>query len=202
MRRLINGRSILGLVMAATALVGGCNSYRLKPPDGFAEVDKDDYGARMKAGDDVGLSLKVFDNVRGGTLVFWSEDLVKKLGKRGYVLVGQHEVKSKNGVAGTRFDFAYTAPGSTAKKFYSALLFVSDENVVVVQLAGDDAKRAAYSGRIDEIASATAVRGCKSWTKICHGAQPGKLTSPAPDPVPGAPDETAIAAEPTDTSGS
>jgi hypothetical protein len=195
MRRLIFG-------MALAALLGGCNKYRLEPPDGFAEVDHDDYGARMKAGDDVGLALKVFDNVDGGTLVFWSEDLVKKLGKRGYVLVGQSEVKSKNGVAGTRFDFAYTPPGATAKKFYSALLFVSDANVVVVQIAGDDAKRAAHSPRIGEIASATAVRGCKSWTKVCQGPQPGKLTSPSPDPLPGAQTETAIAAGAPEPGGS
>jgi hypothetical protein len=194
--------AVMRLGLGLGVLLCGCNSFRLKPPEGFAEVDKDDYGARMKAGDDVGLNLRVFDNVRGGTLVFWSEDLVKKLGKRGYQLVGQSEVKSKNGVAGTRFDFAYTPPGSDAKKFYTAMLFVSDENVVIVQLAGDDAKRATYSARATEIASATAVRGCKSWTKVCHGPQPGKLTSPPPDPVPGAPTETAIAAETTEPGGS
>ena len=196
-------RVMMGMMIGLGVLLSGCNSYRLKPPEGFAEVDKDDYGARMKAGDDVGLSLKVFDNVRGGTLTFWSEDLVKKLGKRGYQLVGQSEAKSKNGVAGTRFDFAYTQPGSTVKKFYTAVLFVSDENVVVVQIAGDDAKRATYATRIGDIADATAVRGCKSWTKICHGPQPGKLTSPPPDPIPGAPEEdTAIASETADAAGS
>lgn len=175
----------LGLCVLGLSTTAGCRKYKLEPPTGFAQVDHDDYGARMKAGDDVGLHLRVFPNVDGGTLGFWSEDLVKKLGKRGYTLVGQKAEKSKNGVDGTRFDFDYTAPGSTAKKFYSAVLFVSDDNVVVVQLAGDDARRAAWAPRIDGIAGDTVVRGCKPWKKTCHGPQPGKLTSPPADPIPG-----------------
>lgn len=196
------GRTILGLALAATALLSGCNKYRLEPPAGFAQVDRDDYGARMKAGDDVGLALKVFDNVEGGTLSFWSEDLVKKLGKRGYALVGQSEVKSDNGVAGTRFDFDYTPPGTESKKFYTAVLFVSDANVVVVQLAGDATRRAVYTGRIGEIAASTKVRGCKSWTDTCQGPQPGKLSSPPADPIPGAPTEATIATGTTAAAGS
>jgi hypothetical protein len=178
---------ILGL-FAATLAVGGCRKYKLEPPTGFAQVDDDDDGARMKAGDDVGLNLRVFDNVDGGTLEFWAEDLVKKLGRRGYALVGQTAVKSKNGVVGTRFDFDYTAPGTTEKKFYSASLFVSDSSVVVVQLAGDEARRAAWAPKLDGIAAQTVVRGCKPGKKTCKGPQPGKLTSPPADPLLGVPD--------------
>jgi hypothetical protein len=185
--------------MGLCALVvgaSGCRNYKLKPPAGFAQVDADDYGARMKAGDDVGLHLRVFNNVEGGTLGFWAEDLVKKLGKRGYALVGQHAVKSKNGVDGTRFDFDYTPPGTQEKKFYTALLFVSDESVVVVQLAGDDARRSHWATRVDEIAGDTVVRGCKPWKKTCDGPQPGKLSSPPPDPIPGMPAEETDADSP------
>jgi hypothetical protein len=179
---------LLGLV-AMIAGATGCKNYKLKPPAGFAQVDADDYDARMKAGDDVGLHLKVFPNVEGGTLEFWAEDLVKKLGKRGYALVGQKGVKSKNRVEGTRLDFDYTPPGSQAKKFYTALLFVSDENIVVVQLAGDEARRNHWAPKVDGIAGDTVVRGCKPWKKTCDGPQPGKLTSPPPDPVLGFPAE-------------
>lgn len=170
---------------AASLWMTGCRQYKLEPPEGFARVDADDGGTRMKAGDDVGLNLRVFPNVDGGTLGFWSEDLVKKLGKRGYALVGQNPVTSRNRVAGTRFDFDYTPPGTTEKKFFSAVLFVSDESVVVVQLAGDDARRSAWAPKIDGIAKDTVVRGCKPWKKTCKGPQPGKLSSPPPDPIPG-----------------
>jgi hypothetical protein len=177
---------LLGLALVITGATG-CKNYKLKPPAGFAQVDADDYEARMKAGDDVGLHLKVFPNVEGGTLGFWAEDMVKKLGKRGYALVGQKGVKSKNGVDGTRLDFDYTPPGTEAKKFYTALLFVSDDNIVVVQLAGDEARRSHWAPKVDEIAGDTVVRGCKSWKKTCDGPQPGKLTSPPPDPILGLP---------------
>jgi hypothetical protein len=164
------------------AALTGCNAYRLEPPKGFAEVDQDRSGTRMKAGDDVGLNLRVFPNVDGGTLQFWGEDLVRKLGNRGYVLVAQSAAKSKNRVAGTRFDFTYAVPGTeTEKKFYSVVLFVTDEHVFALQLAGDDTLRARHLASFDTIASATKVRGCKSWKDTCHGPQPGTLKTVAPD---------------------
>lgn len=171
----------IGLLIGLTLVAGlgsGCRPYRLKPPSGFAEVERDKYGTRMKAGDDVGLNLRVFDNVRGGDLAFWSEDLVRKLGKRGYVLLGQHAERSDNGVVGTRFDFSYVPPGSEDRKFYSAVLFVTDAHVFVVQLAGNESVGAAYTPRIDAIASDTTVRGCRAWTKVCRGPQPPKLATP------------------------
>jgi hypothetical protein len=179
----------------ACAALSGCNAYRLEPPTGFARVDEDRTGTRLKAADDVGLNLRVFPNVDGGTLQFWSEDLVNKLGRRGYVLVGQSEARSKNRVAGTRFDFTYTTPGTESeKKFYSVVLFVTDEHVFALQLAGDEELRARHLATFDAIAKDTKVRGCKSWKDTCHGPQPGKLATEPPEPA-AAPD-TAIADKP------
>mgnify|MGYP000520595395 CR=1 FL=1 len=96
-------RIILTLAPALLALAAGCNAYRLEPPAGFAQVYADDYSAHMKANNNVGLKVQVFDNVEGGTLTFWSRDMVEKLGKRGYTLLDQKAVESKNGVVGTRF---------------------------------------------------------------------------------------------------
>ncbi len=168
------------IILALTSgLASGCKPYRLKPPSGFAEVQKSKDGTRMKAGDDVGLNLRVFDNVRGGDLPFWSADLVRKLGRRGYQLMGQHAERSDNGVVGTRFDFSYVPPGTQERKFYSAVLFVTDKRVFVVQIAGNESLAAVYTPRIDEIASSTKVRGCRAWTKVCRGPQPAKLSTPA-----------------------
>ncbi|NJO85039.1 MAG: hypothetical protein HC828_21335 [Blastochloris sp.] len=96
--------------------------------DGEAEL-------RMKAPDNVGLNITTFYNSRGGTLALWAEDMIKKLGERGYVLQRQSAVKSANGREGTRFDFSYEPPGSDdGLKFYTAVLFVTDDWQVVVQL--------------------------------------------------------------------
>ena len=130
----------------------------------------------MKGSDDVGLKLSVFENVKGGTLAFWSHDLVEKLGKRGYVLTGQSPAKSKNGVVGTRFDFEYVAPGTDGpKRFYTAVLFVTDKRRFVLQMAGHVEHVDKYLAQVDDIASDAKTRGCRPWTDICKGEQPGSL---------------------------
>lgn len=179
MRR--NAMKLLGPALLAMA-AAGCNAYRLDPPDGFAQVEGGDYGAHMKANNDVGLRVHVFSNVKGGTLAFWSLDLVEKLGARGYTLVGQSPTASKNKVAGTRFDFSYTPVGKDeTPRFYTAVLLVSDEHRVVLGIAGRQEHRAQYSARVDAIVGDLKVRGCKVGSKICRGPQPDTLSTPAPE---------------------
>lgn len=179
---------LLSALTALTALTAaGCNAYRLDPPAGFAEVYKEDDGAHMKANNDVGLRVHVFENFRGGTLAFWSQDLVEKLGARGYALTGQTPTKSKNGVVGTRFDFDYTPVGKDeVARFYSVVLFVTDEHRVVLGVAGRDEHEGRYSAEIDAIVADLKVRGCKVASKICKGPQPDKLSTPEPDAKDGA----------------
>ena len=171
-------KKLLTFALLSAPLLAGCNAFKLKPPAGYAEVYKNDEAARMKGSDDVGLSVTAFPNVRGGTLGFWSEDLVRKLGKRGYTLVGQSPAKSKNGVDGTRFDFLYTPPGTEDQKFFSAVVFATDKNLVVIQVAGDKEHASRVQAQLADISGATRVRGCRSWTKVCDGPQPAKLKTP------------------------
>ncbi len=168
----------LGLATLALTLLGtACGTHRLDPPAGFAEVEHDRYGTTMIAPDHVGLNVKVWENVKGGTLSFWGEDLVNKLGRRGYALQRQAPVRSKNNVAGTRFDFAYTAPDGL-DKFYSAVLFTSDEYRVVLQVAGNAELGPRYLAQLDGIAAQTRVRGCKIGGRLCKSPQPQKLATP------------------------
>jgi hypothetical protein len=189
---------VLVLFGLAAAVSTGCRSYRLEPPAGMAEVDRYSSGARMKASDNVGLNLRVFGNVRGGSLAFWSEDLVRKLALRGYTLESQTPAKSKNGVVGTRFDFSYVPPATDdpPKKFYTVVLFPTDKHVFALQLAGDDARRSTWAPRIDDIVDDLVVRGCnKPWTGICKGPQPSKLSTSAPPAAPAKPAGGAPAAD-------
>lgn len=172
----------------------GCASFKLDPPAGFAEAERYDDGVHMKANNDVGLRVSVFHNTEGGTLPFWSRDLVEKLGERGYQLTAQTPAESKNGVVGTRFDFSYTPVGKEqGPRFYTAVLFVTDENRVVLDLAGREEHRARYSAEVDAIAAELKVRGCKliSKYKTCKGPQPEKLSTPAPAPAEGSGDAKA-----------
>jgi len=174
------------ILLAAACMTTACATHKLEPPQGFAQVDHDDYGTKMIAPDHVGLNVKVWDNVKGGSLGFWSEDLVNKLGERGYALKNQSPVKSKNGVAGTRFDFDYTAPDGV-EKFYSAVLFTSDEYRVVLQVAGNAELGPRYLGQLDAIAGETKVRGCKLVKSLCKSAQPRPLATPKPEAPPAEP---------------
>ncbi|MBL4685894.1 MAG: hypothetical protein JKY37_14965 [Nannocystaceae bacterium] len=176
---------VSGLItLVSLTAASGCKPFKLKPPAGFAEVDNHRHGAHMKGSDDVGLKVSVFDNVKGGTLAFWSHDLVEKLGRRGYVLTSQKPATSANGVHGTRFDFDYVPQGTDGpKRFYSAVLFATDRNLIVVQLAGKAELQGTYSSRMDEIAAATKTRGCRAGSKICKSEQPGSLTALAAAPA-------------------
>jgi hypothetical protein len=178
--------ALFALAPLALALLGstGCASFKLKDkPPGYIEVS--DYvgykGAadlRMKAPDNVGLSIKTFDNYEGGSLSLWSEDLVKKLGSRGYVLTGQKPVTSKNGVAGTRFDFRYTPHGADEEKYYVAILFVTDDWRVVAQFAGTAELAEAHEKDITALLSELKVKGCKLGEDTCKGPQPSQLSTP------------------------
>ncbi|MEM7158052.1 MAG: hypothetical protein AAF799_34745 [Myxococcota bacterium] len=174
--RLFSLRTFIPSVLAVGLMA--CNAYRLEPPAGFAEVEQGYDGAHMKANNDVGLRVHVRHNVRGGTLAFWSLDLVEKLGERGYTLVNQAPLRSKNRVAGTRFDFEYTPVGEgEAPRFYTVSLFVTDEHRVVMGMAGKQEYAAEYLARVDEIVGDLKVSGCKPFSKICKGPQPARLST-------------------------
>ena len=129
--------------------------------DGFVEVNKSDYLTRYKALDNVGMNVRNFDNHEGGTMTYWSGDLLKKLADREYVHVQSADVATGNGVKGQRHDFDYTPRGEgphIKPKFYTALLFVTKKNIVVVELAGDAELADEYRKRIPEITAAIKVR--------------------------------------------
>jgi hypothetical protein len=169
-------------LLLAAAILPGCAAYKIEPPAGFAVVNEHGYETRMKAQDNVGLSVRRFDNVKGGTLAFWGADLVKKLGTRGYVLKAQSAVKTGNGQTGTRFDFDYATYDTEIPKFYSIVLVVTDKYKVVLQVAGGREVAGQYTPRIPEMIDALKVRGCKVGSKICGGPQPPPQSTPVAKP--------------------
>jgi hypothetical protein len=174
--------SLCCLTTLGLLATSGCASFKLKdPPTGFIEVSAYEWGGdaelRMKAPDNVGLNITSFENFRGGTLPLWSIDMVKKLAGRGYTLEKQTPVKSGNGVEGTRFDFSYTPRGddNAEEKFYTAVLFVTDEWQVVVQLAGNKTLEGDHASDIEKIIREIKIRGCKAASKVCNAGQPANL---------------------------
>ena len=178
-RRLLLAAS-LGLLTLGTT---GCKKHFKvsNPPEGFVEVNRSSYLARYKALDNVGMNVRAFDNHEGGTMAYWSGDLLKKLAERGYTKTGESTVKSANGVSGQQYDFDYTPPGGPiaesdgpepaaeaegdaaqgvpdAPKFYTVVLFVTKKNIVVVELAGDSSLAGDYRQRVGAIAKELRVK--------------------------------------------
>ena len=172
-----NRSTTLGVFLATAAvpLAAGCSSFKVAdPPPGFVEVSS--YGdlARYKALDNVGLNVRAFDNHEGGTIEYWSGDLKKKLTDRGYELTAESAVISRNGRNGRRYDFDYVplgkkddaearaqaeANGEEFDKFYTVCIFVTKEQIVVMELAGDQTLAPAYRSRVDTILGEITVGG-------------------------------------------
>ena len=89
----MNTRNASTLLLAA-ALLPACAAYKIEPPAGFAVVSEHGWETRMKAQDNVGLSVRRFENVKGGTLAFWAplqrfgDAEIQELHRRRTVAVG------------------------------------------------------------------------------------------------------------------
>ncbi|MBL4686800.1 MAG: hypothetical protein JKY37_19540 [Nannocystaceae bacterium] len=162
------------MALVIGALGSGCSSrlYDLQPPPGFATVEDDWRSTRLKAADNVGMSMSVFDNVKGGSLRFWGADLQNKLKSRDYALVETKSTVSGDGVVGTRFDFDYTPPGSEASKFLVVVLFVTDDYRFVLQLAGRKELRVQYAASLPATVADLRLSGCGRQSSLCEGGDP------------------------------
>jgi hypothetical protein len=158
-------------LLLASVMAAGCTTLRYEAPKGFAEATKDWRSIHYKASDNVGLKLLVFENVEGGTLDYWGEDLVRKLRARAYELREQSPLRTSNDVAGTRFDFVLARDDKPAQ-FLVVNLFVTDDYLYVAQLAGDATLLPRYGARVPEIVSALRPKGCKPASDVCNGNQP------------------------------
>lgn len=133
-------------------------------PEGFVEVSQSDWSARYKALDNVGMKVHAFDNHKGGTLDYWGADVVNKLANRGYTKTGEGKTSSGNGVEGRVLHFDYTPPGQkddegeALLKFYTLVLFVTEDHRVVLEYAGDASYAASYRPRIDAVAKTLTIR--------------------------------------------
>lgn len=196
------------LTLTLGLLATACAPFKLnETPPGYAQVRSYSSMEHFKAGDDVGAKVHSYSNVKGGTLAYWSEDLVDKLSMRGYTLVGQSSLKSQNGIDGMRFDFDYVPPGDESElKFYTVVLFATDEHRVVIELAGDMDARERHRAEPEMIAKSLKVRGCNNKKEtVCGSPLPGDLVAqyggetkavakdPAPADEPAADEPTAVA---------
>ncbi len=141
------------------------------PPPGFAQAESDWREHHYKGSNDVGLRVTVFDNVEGGTLGYWGDDLEHKLTERGYALEKKAPLRSENKVSGVRYDFRLEA-GMDDPMFLVVGLFVTDDYRYVTQLAGRHSELADYDARVAGMFESLLPQGCAPRSRICRQPPP------------------------------
>ncbi len=158
--------AVLAGVLAAGSGCGGPLLEDTAPP-GFAEAEHDWRTRHYKASDNVGLRFTVFDNVRGGTLEYWGNDLVDKLQQRGYVLLSQGALRSDNNLRGTRYDFRLSREDADEPMFLVVGLFVTDDYRYVAQLAGRDEFYETHASAVPTVFGSLRPTGCRRMQSVC-----------------------------------
>ena len=157
--------------MAAAACLSAMGCAPLidySAPPGFVEAETDWQSQHYKGKDSVGLRVTVYDNVDGGTLDYWSNDLATKLEARGYALEHTSSLRAKNDVPGQRYDFRLEREGDEAM-FLSVGLFVTDDYRYVTQLAGRHVEYAGVASDVAELFQRLEPGGCKAGkTSVCR----------------------------------
>lgn len=161
---------MLRLVCAASCLgVMGCAPViDYSAPPGFVEAEADWQSQHYKGKDSVGLRVTVYDNVDGGTLDYWSNDLKTKLVARGYALETSSPLRANNDVPGQRYDFRLER-GGDEPMFLSVGLFVTDDYRYVTQLAGLQVEYAEVASGVPELFQRLEPGGCKTGkSSVCR----------------------------------
>ena len=176
---------LASLAIGAALLSGGCATTQAmrwhddRPPAGYVHASGYETSTlpvvRYKGAHQRGLKVHTFENPKGGTLAYWTRDLVEKLQERGYKLDSQSAITSANEVNGARLDFTYTPVAHEGEpvpesSYYTALLFVSDEYRVVLQLAGPVEQANAGRSEAANLLSGLEIGGCKRRKSICREA--------------------------------
>lgn len=118
---------LLALVLSA------CGSFDAAAPKGFAVYhDGADYRAVSPEG--VVYRVRSEANDPEADLAFWREALTKRMSDAGYIVVGEEPVKSRNG-EGHLLELA--APLGARDYAYAVAVFVADDDIVIVEAAGE-----------------------------------------------------------------
>ncbi len=153
-RQLVAAASCMG-VMGCAPLID------YSAPPGFVEAESDWQSQHYKGKDSVGLRVTIYDNVDGGTLEYWSNDLETKLRGRGYILEKNSNLQANNDVPGRRYDFRLEREGDEPM-FLSVGLFVTDDYRYVTQLAGRQTEYPGVEPRVAGLFQRLEPGGCKA----------------------------------------
>lgn len=134
--------------LALSAL--GCGpSFEAATPPGFVELeDQYTYDYRATTADGLVIAVREIDNDPKGEMSFWLRAIENHMRQRGgYALLGTHDVKSADGVAGKQMRFGHDE--EAAPHLYYVTVFVTDDDIVVFEAGGTKDLMTRHAEQID-----------------------------------------------------
>lgn len=141
-------RKLLALSAALAAMACG-PSFKAATPPGFVELeDQYTYDYRATTADGLVIGVREIDNDPKGEMSFWLRAIENSMRQRGgYALLGTHEVKSADGVAGTQLRFGHDEEATP--HLYYVTVFVTDDNIVLFEAGGTKELMTKHAEQID-----------------------------------------------------
>lgn len=148
LRRLVGRMSPLAALLAVVLTLGACSpTYQLQAPAEFTRFEKAD-GHKLITADGVRLKIREVDNYPKATLAFWTDAMRRHLAKRGYRFMAENCFKTDAGLPGCSLDFGI--PRGAEDWVFSQTVFVADERVVLIEVAGPYSRFAPLAKRLRE----------------------------------------------------
>ncbi len=138
-------RRVLPLILtvALGASAGGCASFHMTTPAGFAELDdNDDFDYRATNAEGVVVAVRSERNRLRGNLEFWSRAVDERLRSQGYVPEAEpRPVQNSSGLRGVQLRYARDYAGRPLRYWVTVFVrdsgFLRPSRVFVVEAGGD-----------------------------------------------------------------
>jgi hypothetical protein len=143
--------AISALALATLLGTAACGRpFDVKTAPGLVELDDQapSYDYRAIAPEGVVVGVKVVDIGKKGDLAFWTRATSLRMHQLdGYALLGESDVKSRNGVAGHEMRFGHDEGGKPY--VYALRVFVHGTRLFLVESGGPQEQVARYQSAID-----------------------------------------------------
>jgi hypothetical protein len=144
-------RTSIALGLSGLFLWAGCGApFEAATPPGFVDLsdryDDDEY--RATTADGLVIGARAFENDPPAELAFAvqaTKNRMRELG--GYALIGERDVKARNGLPGKQLDFGHDQ--ESTPHLYVLTLFVDDDHIYILEAGGTKEQVLAARAQID-----------------------------------------------------
>lgn len=150
-RTFITRLAAMFVVALATATTSACGRpFDVKTAPGLVELDNQepDYAYRALAPEGVVMGVRVVETGDRGDLEFWTRAVMLRVRQLdAYALLGQADVKSRDGTPGHELRFGHDEHGKPY--LYTLRLFVARKRLFLVETGGPKADVDRYQSALD-----------------------------------------------------